>query len=329
MVAILAYSDDNISPYLILLLDVATVRKLRELPIAENKEWGLPVPIIPSFSPDSRALCTNGGDSHNTVRLLDVTTAEEIRRFEGHRSWLWTAEFSRDGRTLLTAGSDGTARLWEVATGKERRCFKGGQGYVQCVAFSPDHKLVASGGSDGTAIVWDATGLLGDGPPKPSLAPKELDALWTDLASADAARAHGAIWALAAAKEAPKYLHERLRPTETPRPERIARLIADLDSDVFDRRQEAASESEKLGDLAEPALKEALKKQPSPESHRRLEKLLKGVDQSVVWLQALRAIEALEHVASPEAKQALQELAKGDAHLRRTREAQASLKRLK
>jgi hypothetical protein len=242
---------------------------------------------------------------------------------------LWTAMFSRDGRTLLSGGDDGTPRLWEVATGKERRCFNGGQGYVQCVAFSPDHKLVASGGSDGTGIVWDATGLLCDGQPKTSLTPKELDALWTNLASADAARAHRAIWALAAAKEAPKYLQERLRSAEAPKPERIARLIADLDSDVFDRRQEAASELEKLGDFAEPALREALNKQPSPEARRRLEKLVKGVEQSVVWLQALRAIEALEHVANPEAKQALQELAKGDPHLRRTREAEDSLKRLK
>jgi hypothetical protein len=285
--------------------------------------------ILPRFSPDSKALCIYAGESQNAVRLLDVMTGQEIRRFEGHSSFLWDAEFSRDGRTLLTAGSDGTARLWEVATGKERRCFKAGQGYAQCVAFSPDHKLVASGGSDGTAIVWDATSLRGDGQPKTSLAPKELDAVWTDLASADAARSHRAIWALAAAKEAPKYLQERFRSAEVPKPERIARLIADLDSDVFDRRQEAASELEKLGDLAEPALRAALNKQPSPESRRRLEKLIKGAEQSVGWLQALRAIEALEHIASPEAKQALQALAKGDPHMRRTLEAQASLKRLK
>ena len=53
----------------------------------------------------------------------------------------------------------------------------------------------------------------------------------------------------------------------------MARLIADLDSDVFDVREKAAKEW-KLGAAAEPALRKALEGRPSAEVRRRVEGLL-------------------------------------------------------
>jgi hypothetical protein len=45
-------------------------------------------------------------------------------------------------------------------------------------------------------------------------------------------------------------------------------------------------------------------------------------------LRLLRAVEALEHVGTPEARQLLEALSRGAREARLTREAQASLRRL-
>ena len=46
-------------------------------------------------------------------------------------------DFSPDGETVLTAGSDGTARLWNAETARKLRGFEGHKSSVVTVAFSP------------------------------------------------------------------------------------------------------------------------------------------------------------------------------------------------
>ncbi len=57
-------------------------------------------------------------------------------------------------------------------------------------------------------------------------------------------------------------------------PERIARLIADLDDDKFAARERASAELERLGLLAEDALRRAARNDPPPELRSRLAGLL-------------------------------------------------------
>src|SRR5262245_21130403 len=57
-------------------------------------------------------------------------------------------------------------------------------------------------------------------------------------------------------------------------PERIQRLINDLDSPQFRVREAAARELRRLGEQAVPALEQALKKPASAEAGRRIEQLL-------------------------------------------------------
>ena len=83
-------------------------------------------------------------------------------------------------------------------------------------------------------------------------------------------------------------------------------------------------------DLAEPAMREALKEDISAEKRKRLEKLLDItlIVRTPEKLQQLRALEVLEHIGTPEARRVLQTLAAGVADTRLTREAKASLQRL-
>jgi RNA polymerase sigma factor (sigma-70 family) len=285
-----------------------------------------------AFSPDGRTLASGSYD--NTVRLWEVATGQERRRFQAGVS---SVAFSPGGRVLVAGGWDRTVHLWDLATAKESEPLKGHQGSVTSVTFSADGKTLVSGSHDTTALVWDGTGLLKGGQAQGSAPrPEMLKTLWADLAGSDAPRAYQAIWALVAApKQAVPFvqgrLQERLPPTSAADPKRIARLIGDLDDGRFRVREKATRDLEKLGELAEPALRRALKGEPSLEIRRRVEQLLEKLAEaspSPERLQALRALEVLEHAGTPEARQALAALATGAPGTWLAREAQAALQRL-
>ncbi|MCP4550221.1 MAG: WD40 repeat domain-containing protein, partial [bacterium] len=88
------------------------------------------------------------------VRLWDIATAAELRRFEGHSRGVEAVAFSPDGKTLAAGSYDYTVRLWDVATAAELSRFEGHSAVVRAVAFSPDGKTLASGSHDGTVRLW-------------------------------------------------------------------------------------------------------------------------------------------------------------------------------
>jgi hypothetical protein len=229
---------------------------------------------------------------------------------------------------LATAGLDRTFRLWEVATHQERRRLEGHQGMVQSLVFSADGRTLASGGADTTVLLWDVTGATGKGRPA-KLTAEQLKALWADLDNQDARQAYEAIGQLVAAPaQAVPLLQGHLRPVPPPDPKVLARLVANLNSDEFDKRDKAAQELERLGDAAEPYLRRVLAEKPVAEVRRAIELLLAGLDGQPERRRAARALEALEYAGTPEAKQLLGELAKGAPDAWLTREAKATLDRL-
>src|SRR5262245_58261623 len=67
-------------------------------------------------SPDGRTLAAGGYDK--TVRLWDVATGRERRRFAGHAQYPTQVGFSADGRTVFAAHARGV-QWWEVISGRE------------------------------------------------------------------------------------------------------------------------------------------------------------------------------------------------------------------
>jgi DNA-directed RNA polymerase subunit F len=110
----------------------------------------------------------------------------------------------------------------------------------------------------------------------------------------------------------------------------LDQLLADLDGQGFARRQKAAEELEKLGPAAEAALRKALVDNPSLEVQKRLEQLLaKATTLTPDRLRELRVIGAMERMATLEAKELLQKLAKEPGYPQSARnEALTSLERL-
>jgi hypothetical protein len=242
---------------------------------------------------------------------------------------------SPGGRLLATAHASGDKPceiiLWELAGGQAVHRLRGHPSDASVLAFSPDGRRLASALRDGTVLVWDltpavrATGRLPKG-----LRPEDGPKLWEDLASLDAPRAHRAAWTLIDAQdEAVALLRKHLRPARADR-EKIEQLIADLDSPRPAARETATRELERLGDVAEPAVRAALKAGPSPEAQRRLQGLLeyRRLYVNSEALRPLRSVEVLEKIGTAQARELLRALASGETTARLTHEAAASLKRL-
>lgn len=88
---------------------------------------------------------------------------------------------------------------------------------------------------------------------------------------------------------------------------------------------------QKLGDLAESALRQTLAKKPTLEVRRRVQELLERLRGPVTrpdLLQSLRAVAVLEAIDTPGTRRLLENLAKGAPEARLTREAKTSLQRL-
>jgi hypothetical protein len=240
---------------------------------------------------------------------------------------LTSVAFSRDGRTLAAGTDMGSVLLWEVLTGLEQRRFVGHHGWVGGVAFAPDGRVLASGGHDTSLLLWDVTGRREALAKSLRLSAEELERAWVALASKDGKQAHAALWGLVdAGLEAVSLLDQRLRPV-TIDSARVARQIAELDSDEFETREQASAELASYGEAAEATLRAALKNVPSAEARKRLERLKeRSLPAQVV--RDLRSMEVLEQIGSPQARRLLEGLAKGSPEAMLTREARASLGRL-
>jgi hypothetical protein len=253
----------------------------------------------------------------------------------GKSSRVQCLAFSPDGKILAAGLGDGETRLWELLTGKEQASLKGDNDKVFSVAFTPDGKTLAVAEAPDTTIrLWDVSGLSCPVLSSPTrLSDNDLRALWTDLAGADARVAFRAIWALAAAeRQTGPWLKERLRPVGPAQPQRVARLIAALNSDRYVVRKKASHELVHLGESAVPALRKILTKSLSRDAQRIAERLLQELQKDPTnhpeRLRVLRAIEILEHMSTAEAQGILKKLAGGMPEARATREAGQALERL-
>jgi hypothetical protein len=323
---------------IVVLEEVATGRELLTLP--QPDQSGAPMALTPdgqslvttTFTPAPDSKANNQGPS--ILRLWELATGKQRLVITSARGG-WDHAFTQlavapDGRTLATVRSDHIIQLWDLATGKELLRRPGHDAPAYCLAFSPDGKRLATGHGDSQILVWDVAAAYQRRPrPSPAEA-RQLETWYTDLAG-DATQAHRAIWGLVdVPAQAVPLLRDRLRPAVALPAEELQRLVQDLDSSQFSRREEASRRLVEIGEEAEPILRQALADKPSAETRRRLERILNGprLVPSPEVLRSLRAIQILEAIGDEPARKVLARLAEGAPASPSTREARAALDRL-
>src|SRR6478752_6454283 len=105
------------------------------------------------FVPGSDLLAAAGSDGK--VRLWDATSDEPAQIIGSDSTAPVTAmDFTDDGRTMVTVGSDRDLRIFDLTTGSRTQSVTGPAATIQSVDFSPDARFIAGGASDGSVYVW-------------------------------------------------------------------------------------------------------------------------------------------------------------------------------
>jgi RNA polymerase sigma factor (sigma-70 family) len=99
-----------------------------------------------SFSPDGRQILI-GTDLAQPVRVYDVSSGEQVRRFE--YNGCWSAAFSHDGKFIVVGSGVRPTQILDAVTGQVRCQIEYNAGRVRNVTFSPDGRLVAASLADG------------------------------------------------------------------------------------------------------------------------------------------------------------------------------------
>ncbi len=113
-----------------------------------------------AFSPDSRRLLTACGDG--SARVWDVPSGRPVTLWLRHGDGgpVWWADFSPDGRRVVTAGGvfskTGEARVWDAQTGKPVTVPLRFAMPCRFACFSPDGRRFATACGDGLVRLWDA-----------------------------------------------------------------------------------------------------------------------------------------------------------------------------
>lgn len=99
-------------------------------------------PHRPYVQAAERALQYAAGKQHERLILY------------GHKSIVYHASFSPDGRWIATASGDNSARIWDATTGDPLSSLEGHSEEVFNATFSPDGQFVLTTSKDGWAGLW-------------------------------------------------------------------------------------------------------------------------------------------------------------------------------
>lgn len=314
-------------------------------PFAASADGPSPGANAVAWSPEGRLFASIGVDS--TLRVWEAASGRERITPVRLRSPGWSVAFSPDGRFLAAGESGGLLRLFDGRTGKELISRFAHTGVVGYLAFTPDGRFLISAGADiripnqqnadtlllgdGMALIWDVSTLTSSFRAAPKPAAAEVESLWEALKNPDAAKAHDAIWRLAAAPElALPLLKERLPKVNSDESDqRVKKLLGELDNDDFDVREKATKELIGLGSSAIQAVRQEIDTSKSREVKRRAREIVAKIGAATATrpeaILLARGMEVLQRLGGAEARKLLEQWAEGPAGAPLTVDAKATL----
>jgi WD40 repeat protein len=111
-----------------------------------------------AFSPDGKLLATGGGDPSRSGELMlwNVETKTMVRQLvDAHSDTVFSIDFSRDGKYIVSGAADKFVKQFEVDSGKHVRSFEGHTHHVLGVSWKADGSRIASAGADNAIKVWN------------------------------------------------------------------------------------------------------------------------------------------------------------------------------
>lgn len=285
-----------------------------------------------AIAPDRKLVAS--GDS-SSVKIWEVATGKVVQELKGFKGEVSQILFSRDGRRLFSGSYDRLVRIWEVRSGALLHAAEGHTGWVWGIALDAQENQLVSCSVDTKLLCWELGRVT-----KPAvrvvvkLTSTQVEKYWADLTSSDAGAAYRAICALADDPQTSvPLLKKRLGgPTKNgPSSSDIARLIRELDADVYLVREEATKQLAQLGVRALPALQKTLSNPPSLEVKKRAQRLVARLDPTELppeELLVLRGVQTLEYIASREARGVLEQWSQAEIDERLSDEASQALARL-
>jgi WD40 repeat protein len=282
------------------------------------------------YSPDRKQLIEA---ENQGVRIWDIASGREARWAVRSEINFDVAALSRDGHYLATGGvvalngrqDDSSIHLWELASGQEVATLVGHEASTHVLTFSPDNRLLGScsgdwrTGNDATVRIWDVAtgrelhrfrGHLGQAnglaftPDGRSVVSGSRDAtviVWDVSDLADHTKAAHSI----RAEELKSWWGE----------------LAGHDARAAHRAGWALSVPSAVGFLREHI-------QPARSADPEGIPAANGPIAPPEVLRTLRAIAAVERIGTPEARAALEQMARGNPDAMATRDAKSALDRL-
>lgn len=113
------------------------------------------------YSPDGQFIMTTISFG-NTVDIWNTVSGKLMLTLPrhgciNHDCSVYSANYSPDGKQIVTGAADHMAYIWDAVTGQEIRQLTGHTAWVPGAVFSPDGKLIVTASGDKTARIWDAS----------------------------------------------------------------------------------------------------------------------------------------------------------------------------
>ncbi len=106
------------------------------------------------FSPDGKMLAS-APIFTNRIQLWDLATGKPVAELSGHRAAIVRLRFTPDGKTLASGSIDHTIRIWDLTKRKEIRQIP--IPWNGSFALSPDGRTLAASNDDQCLHLWDVT----------------------------------------------------------------------------------------------------------------------------------------------------------------------------